>query len=206
MKKNLIVLFLCAIAVLSFIGCTSTSKVESVDSITTTNKVVVVLGKNGVPRPDWVVMDTSTQDVRYAAGYGKMSNLQNSLKKAQAEARNVIAEYVATAVDEIITNYTNDAGESANRQAMDAFETLSKQRAQAVLSGAKQEAFWEDNEGGVWILMSIPMENIASQMYGAAGASTTENAAFKKNDAAVEANNMMNAAIAKYFGAPSVTN
>lgn len=50
------------------------------------------------------------------------------------------------------------------------------------------------------------MENIASQMYGAAGASTTENAAFKKNDAAVEANNMMNAAIAKYFGAPSVTN
>ena len=52
MKKNLIVLFLCAIAVLSFIGCTSTAKVESVDSITTTNKVVVVLGKNGVPRPD----------------------------------------------------------------------------------------------------------------------------------------------------------
>lgn len=187
MKKYLI-LALVAIA-LVLVGCASSEEAVAV---------------NDSGMPEWTYMDMSTQDVHYAVGYANMSNRANSIKRAQAEARNIIAEWVSTAVDEIITTYTNDAGSEGNRQAMDAFETLSKQRAQAVLSGSKQEDMFIDEEGGVYILMSIPVENVASQMYGAAQ-DAVEQTKFEKNAAAQEANNMMNAAIEKYFSNPSVT-
>lgn len=183
MKKALLVISM--IALLVFASCSSTETTE------------VAADPNAMP--EWVYTDMSTQDVHYAVGYGKMSNQMNSIKRAQSEARNAIAEWVNISVEEIITTYTNDAGSDANRQAMDAFETLSKQTATAVLSGAKQENMWIDEEGGVYILMSIPVENVASQFYGAAEEAIAETP-FVKNEAAAEANSMMNDAIAKYFG------
>ena len=183
MKKALLVISM--IALLVFASCSSTETTE------------VAADPNAMP--EWVYTDMSTQDVHYAVGYGKMSNQMNSIKRAQAEARNAIAEWVNISVEEIITTYTNDAGSDANRQAMDAFETLSKQTATAVLSGAKQENMWIDEEGGVYILMSIPVENVASQFYVAAVEAIAETP-FVKNEAAAEANSMMNDAIAKYFG------
>lgn len=153
--------------------------------------------------PEWTYVDQSTQDVHFVVAYAKMSDQPSSIKRAQAEARNLLAEWVNTAVDEIIVTYTNDAGSGTNRQAIDAFETLSRQRAQAILSGASQENMYIDDEGGVWILMSIPVENVASQMYNAASEAVVETA-FERNEAAEEANALMNAAIEKYFSSPTV--
>ena len=200
--KKLVIAALAAILVLA--GCASTEPAAETTNQTAAAQVGQVLGMNGVPMPDWVFSDQSTQDVHFAVGYAKMSNQMNSMKRAQAEARNVIAEWVMTAVDEIITTYTNDAGSDMNRQAMDAFEAVAKQRAQALLSGTKQEDMWIDAEGGVYILMSIPVENVASQMYGAASDAVGQSQ-FVKNEVAAEANEMMNAAIDKYFGSVSVT-
>ncbi len=182
MKKTLLAIMLVAIALLA--GCASTEEAAPVETDGT---------------PDWVHIDISTQDVHYATGYGNMSNKQNSIKRAQAEARNLIAEWVNTSVEEIITTYTNDAGSEANRQAMDAFETLSIQNASAILSGVKQEDMYEEPDGGIWVLMSIPVENVKSQMYGYVE-EAIESTPFERNEAAEEANNMMNNAIAKYFG------
>ena len=200
MKKALPFL-LSVFLLLTVCGCSSTKAPEAVIA-----QRPVVLGNYGIPRPDWVIIDVSTQDVHFAAGYGKMSTLQNSIKRAQAEAKNLIAEWVSTAVDEIIVTYTNDAGTDTDRQALDAFEAVGKQRAQAILSGTKQEDLWEDADGGVWVLMSIPVENVASQMYGAASeAASSANKGFMKNEAAKEANDMLNDAIDKYFSSQSVT-
>lgn len=191
MKKAFVV-FLALAVLFSFVGCASTDKTDTGVS------APVVLGKDGIPRPDWVVSDISTQDVHYAVGYAKMTTFANSQKRALAEGRNLLAEWVSLSVDEIITNYTNDAGEGANRQAMDAFEAISKQQATAWLSGSKQESLWEDAEGGVYVLVSIPVENVKSQMVQLAEGVNEQ--VFEKNEAAEEANKMMDAAIAKYFG------
>ena len=188
MKKALLVISM--IALLVFASCSSTETTE------------VAADPNAMP--EWVYTDMSTQDVHYAVGYGKMSNQMNSIKRAQAEARTLLAEWVNIAVDEIITTYTNDAGSGENRQAVDAFETIAKQRAQAVLSGSTQEAFWVDADGGVYVLMGIPVENVKDQMYGAVTESASQ-AGFEKNEAAAEANAMMNAAIDRFFSSPSVT-
>lgn len=196
--KKVCLLVLCALALFVVVGCASTSPAVNESVKTAASQIPVVLGKNDIPRPDWVFQDQSTAELQYAAGYGKMANTQNSMKKAQTEARNLLAEYVSTAVKEITTTYSNDAGTDGNRQAIDAFESVSMQKSQAVLSGANQMDMWEDVEGGVWILMSIPKANVASQMYDAAKEAASKS--FEKNEAAVEANKMMDDAIAKYFG------
>ena len=202
--KKFAIIAIAALVVLA--GCASTEPTISGENKTVASPVGQVLGLNGVPMPDWVYADQSTQDVHFAVGYAKMSNQMNSMKRAQAEARNVIAEWVMTAVDEIITTYTNDAGSNMNRQAMDAFETVAKQRAQALLSGSMQEDMWIDAEGGVYVLVGIPVENVADQMYGAVSDAIAQTqTAFVKNEAAEEANAMMDAAISKYFGSVSVT-
>ena len=186
--KKLLLAALVALIVLA--GCASTDSAES------------AADPNAMP--EWVMSDQSTQDVHYAVGYAKQATQMNSIKRAQAEARTLLAEWVNIAVDEIITTYTNDAGSGENRQAVDAFETIAKQRAQAVLSGSTQEAFWVDADGGVYVLMGIPVENVKDQMYGAVTESARQ-AGFEKNEAAAEANAMMNAAIDRFFSSPSVT-
>lgn len=194
MKKIFLCLIFLALLFTTF-SCSTMKPNES-----SVAQIPQVLGKYGIPRPDWVYMDISTQDVHYVAAYGKMSTTQNSIKRAQAEAKNLLAEWVSTSVEEIIVTYVNDAGSDANRQAMDAFESISKQKATAILSGTKQEDIWEDAEGGVWVLMSIPVENVASQMYGAVSeAIDSSSKQFQTNAAAKAANDMLTAAVDKYF-------
>ena len=192
MKKILYIL-LALVLVFSVVGCASTEKSEAVEE----TKAPVVLGKDGIPRPDWVVKDVSTQDVHFASGYYKAATYANAQKAAIAEARNALAEWVKTSVDEIITSYRNDAGSGENLQAVQAFETISKQNATAMLSGSIKEDEWVDLDGGVYVLVSIPVENVKDQMVGLSDGIAQQ---FEKNEAAVEANNMMNDAIAKYFG------
>lgn len=193
--KKFSVIFVSALVLVVLASCASTQPAE----VTQTEVQAKNHGLEDLDAPDWFFIKPTAQDYYYEAAYAKQSNLQNSIKRATAEARNLIAEYINTAVDEIITTYTNDAGVDADRQAVDAFETLSKQRAQAIVSGVSVEDRYVDSEGGVYLLVSIPKANIAQEFQATAESS------FKKNAAAAEANNMMNAAIAKYFGSSSVT-
>lgn len=201
MKKSAIVIALSLVLVV-LASCASTSQPAQSGSVTQDSQSAtvqnpVVYGKDGVPRPEWVTKDVSTQDVHFATGYGKMTNFANSQKRALAEARNAIAEWISTSVDEIIVTYTNDAGEGANRQAIDAFETISKQQSTAWISGSMQEALWEDAEGGVYVLVSIPVANVKEPMVEVAEGVNEQ--VFETNEAAAAANAMMDEAIAKYF-------
>ncbi len=182
------------------ISCASTGKGSRQNPIIETPNLPVVLGKNGIARPAWVYTNLSNETTLFATGYGKMATMQNSLKRALAEARNSLSGYISTVTDEIVTMYTNDAGSLANRQVVDAFEVLSKQRSQALIEGSEQESFWEDAEGGIWVLISMPKENIIDDYIFAVDEVTHAADDFEKNEAAKEANRMMNEAIQKYFG------
>lgn len=157
-------------------------------------------GLEDLDAPDWFFNVPEEENVHYEVAYAKMANLQNSIKRATAEARSLIAQYIATATDTIVTIYTNDAGEDTNRQALDAFEDLSKQRAQAIVSGVVIKDRYIDDEDGVYVLVAIPTENLSQEFQATADES------FKKNAAAAESNKMMNAAIAKYFNNTYITN
>jgi hypothetical protein len=175
-------------AVLALGGCATTKGAEENGPA-----VSQIIGAEGIPQPDWVNKTVSTQDMHFETGYGKMSNKQFSIKRATVEAKNKIAEWVNTSVKEVVLTYMNDAGSGDNRQAIDAMETISKQVAEASLSGVSTESMWVDPDGGVWVLCSIPIANI-EQSFEQAAEVVAE--AFSENDAATAANAKMREAFA----------
>lgn len=188
MKKVSIVL-ISLVLLFSLIGCATTDKADSEPKPVKK----VILGADGIPQPDWVFKTVSAQDVHFESGYGKMSNKQNSIKRATVEAKNKIAAWVSTSVKEVVVTYVNDAGSGDNRQAIDAMESISQQVAEATLSGVSTEEMWVDSEGGVWVLCSIPLANIEKSFEPAAAAVAE---AFVESDAAAAANAKMKDAFA----------
>jgi len=188
MKKVLIVL-VAVLMVVGLTGCASTKK----DSPPPAPPRKVILGADGIPQPDWVYKNVSSQDVHYESGYGLMSNKQNSIKRATVESKNKIAAWVSTSVKEVVITYVNDAGSGDNRQAIDAMESISQQVAEATLSGVTTEEMWVDIEGGVWVLSAIPIANVEKSFEPAAEAVAE---AFVESDAAAAANAKMKDAFA----------
>lgn len=184
----MLIILVSALLLFSIVGCATTKKVEAPKPAK-----VVILGADGIPQPDWVYKTVSAQDAHYESGYGKMSDKQNSIKRATVEAKNKIAAWVSTSVKEVVVTYVNDAGTGENRQAMDAMESISQQVAEATLSGVSTEEMWVDAEGGVWVLCSIPLANIEKSFEPAAEAVAE---AFVESDAAAAANAKMKDAFA----------
>ena len=179
MKKVLIVLFT-VLVMFMFASCASTN----------------AGGETMLPDNWWDNPPADTADVHYEIGYAKGSTLQISRDWAKANANTALAQYVSNTIDAIVTTYVNDAGEVGqqgnNMQALQAFESVSKQRAQATLTGVTFK-FQSMDDGGVYVLASLPIGPLAEELK----ATVTES--FVKNEAAEEANRMMNAAIDKYF-------
>jgi len=128
-----------------------------------------VVGAEGVTRPDWVrQLGKKEKGLHFEVGYGKMSNYATSLKKAEADARNKIAFWVQTDVNTVLKTSTQDAGIGDQRELIEYMEEISKQTAQVSISGAAIEDSWEDEDGGVYVLMSYDIdqaaENLANQM------------------------------------------
>ena len=188
--KKFLVMLLAFVTVFSMMSCASTEAPAA-------EQKVVVLGKNGIPMPDWVNADASTQDYLKVSGLAKKTNEAISTKAAEMDARTQMAEYISSSIKEITTTYVNDAGEGSNRQALDAFESIAIQQAEAILHGSKREAKWVAADDTVYVLVSIPTANIEEQLYGIAEAVNEE--VFKENDAAAAANTKMKDAIHDYF-------
>lgn len=179
MRKTIIVLFL-VLAIFMFASCASTNDV----------------GEAKFSDDWWDNPPADTADIHYEVGYAKGSSLQISRDWAKANANTALAQYVSNTIDAIVTTYVNDAGEVGqqgnNMQALQAFESVSKQRAQATLTGVTYK-FQSMDDGGVYVLASLPIGPLAEELK----ATVTES--FVKNEAAEEANRMMNEAIDKYF-------
>lgn len=188
MKKTAILL-LSALVIMTIASCASTTD------------GTVVLGKDGVPRPDWVTANISTDEIHYEVGYAKLSNFANSRSRALANGRELLAQWVNTFPQFVTTYYGNDAGEGENRQFLDVFETLSIERSNAWLRGSTQEEIWIDAEDGVWVLVSIPVANVTEPI--AELAEEVAEQEFSENEAAAAANAKMNEAIERYFGSLS---
>ncbi|ADY14218.1 hypothetical protein [Sphaerochaeta globosa] len=159
------VLLILIAAVLLFGGCSKNRNKENVEPVMT-----VVLGMDGIPQPEWVNNDIVSAQVLYVRGYGKMSDRQISIKRATAEAKSEIAEWVSTKVKETLVNYITDTGNRDNQQALDAIEVISGQVAEATLNGVVAEDLWADAEGGISILFSLSISNVEKAFAPAAEA------------------------------------
>lgn len=205
--KKFALLTVSILMLLTLAGCASTAAADAAE-VPAEEAVVVeepvkapeVYGKYGIPMPDWVAYGKADdENTLYATATAKMSTSQNSRTRALAEARATFAMRIQTIVEGIIVTYTNDAGDQYTRQAVDAMETVMKNKVNTIVSGVKEEAFWEDENGEVYVLVSMPRENLKYELIEATN-EVFEAPEFEKNDAAVESNRMMQEAIQKYFG------
>lgn len=132
----------------------------------TQNKNVV--GKNGIKRPDWVIHDESNKKTLYTAGYGTGRTFETAKMKAELNANAEIALWISTSVDTVrerfITESVDIMGAEQTELYMDHFTSASAEVGKAILSGVTEVDFWEDAEGGVWVLHSIPKANIEAQV------------------------------------------
>ena len=90
------------------------------------------------PMPEWVYKDLSTADIHYSVGYGKGNNI-----------------YESTAVYEIPIK-REDSPETS----------IWQQNANAFLKDINIEDIYIDEDNGVFILISMPVEYALPQMYG----------------------------------------
>jgi hypothetical protein len=181
MKK--IVSLLLAVGLLMFfvVGCASSKE-------TSEPEIPVIIGAEGIPQPDWVNAIPKDPELHYETGYAKLSTKANSIKRAQADAKEKISQWINTTVDTVVLNYTSDMGSQDDRQALEAFESISRQTSSNALMGVTQEAVWVDPDNAVWVLLSMPKENTAKAFEEA----TQE---FSLNEAALYAEYKMDGAL-----------
>lgn len=185
MKKILLSL-LVVISLFSMVGCATAPKAELAVPEVTNTKLDQL--------PDWILTTPKSADMHYAIGTAKAANLQTSIKRAEAEGRTSISEWIKTSVKEVIKTYVNDAGSGDNRQNLDAFEAISVQVSESVLSGVTREKLYQADDGTVYVLMGIPLSNVEKSFEPASQAVAD---AYEENEAAAAANEKMADAFAK---------
>jgi hypothetical protein len=139
MKRNVVFLIIASIILLLVsMGCATTNPDGS---------------------PKWTTDPPSNWRTYYSAGYGKLSNVQNSRMRAEALAMDGIARWASTTVQGALTNYFQDSGTSGE-QSLEMMENISRQIVNISLRGAKVEEQYVDASGGVWVLVSFPVKNL----------------------------------------------
>lgn len=141
----------------------------------------------------WNTPPADTAEIHYEVGFAKGTNLQTSRDWAKANANQALAQYISNTVDSIVTTYVDDAGEIAsnNMQSLQAFQSVSKQRAQATLTGVRYR--FQQADGGVYALAELPIGQLAESL------KQTVQESFVENEASVAAKEEMSKAIDKYF-------
>ena len=124
--------------------------------------LITVLGcstTNSDGSPKWTTDPPSNWRTHYSAGYGKLSNVQNSRMRAESMAMDSIARWASTTVQGALTNYFQDTGTSGG-QSLETMENISRQIVDISLKGAQVEEQWVAPDGGVWVLVSFPVKNL----------------------------------------------
>ena len=145
-----------AAALLAFIGCSSSPSTTGM--ATSIDETI-----GGVPA--WVVnMSLKSDAAHYEVGYGKGASRATAQKKAEADARNKIAMWLEADVYTVLQTYTQEAGIGDEIEVIEFMEEVSRQTAEASLSGAAIESVYVDWDGGVYVLMSYGMDALAENL------------------------------------------
>lgn len=185
----LLVLMLAALAV----SCKSTNHEVALSQ----NKGVV--GKNGIPRPDWVIYDQSNEKNHYASGFGTGKTFEVARQKAQLNADAEIALWISNSVQAVRDRYIEDNIIGETETYIDKFVSTATQSGQALMSGVTEIDYWEDGDGGVWVLRCIPVANVKAQIEAVIASTCADKSLFAEStdtDAVME---KLNSVLDEYF-------
>jgi len=191
MKKS-IVYVSCILLFLLAVSCTTNHKVAL-----SQNKNVI--GKNGIKRPEWVLHDQSNQVTHYASAFGTGHTFETAKQKAKLAADAEIALWISTSAEAVRDRHIEESSIDGVENYMDSFLSTMRETAKAVLSGVTEEDYWEDIEGGVWVLVSIPVANIKAQIQTAIETTGADRTLFASEEDAALVMAKLEKALDAYF-------
>ena len=121
--------------------------------VTSMQQMIPEVGKNNIPRPNWVVKVPEDDYWHYEKGYAKADSFNASLNQATKKALLAVAEWSGTDAYEF---YYNDGTEVSDDMYIDTGSTV---------KGREIAEYWEDAEGGIWVLVRIPVEKEEDYTY-----------------------------------------
>lgn len=191
--KKIAILLLCILALGLVVSCATKNHEVALSQ----NKPVK--GKNGILRPDWVIWDQSNIINHYVSGYGTGTTFEIAKQKAQLNADAELAIWVSDSVKAVRERYISENVIADNRTYVDKFESTATEMGTAVLSGVKEVDYWEDIDGGVWVLRSIPVANVRDQINTAISTTCADETLFSSSAEAKEVMEKLEKALDEYF-------
>lgn len=156
--KKMIIIMMAIIAVFTLASCRTGVRLVNEDGIVTFEKVTIIKGKYGEIRPSWATkLAYSDKTYFYGVGYAKYSDENDARKLATVEAKNTLTETIWTTSAEVINTYASELGKT--------YEIVSRQKASAVLSGFEVSDEWVAEDGTVFVLGKIKIDNVVDQLY-----------------------------------------
>ena len=114
--------------------------------------------------PEWFLMPPIAEDAIYVLGMASMHDLAKSREAAIARARADIAFQVNVRVEAMIIDYYQEAGVDDNTQAIQFYETISKQIAEINLTNAVTKAVEIGDDGTVYAMVEYPMGEMIDEV------------------------------------------
>lgn len=104
---------------------------------------IVEIGKSNIPRPDWVIKAPEDAKYHYEKAYASGGTLITNLENASAKCREYLAAYLET---KVATVSKTENGVLSNTQSTEIKTSVTR---------SELVEYWEDANGGVWVLMRI---------------------------------------------------
>ena len=193
--KKIAIILLCIMALGLIVSCATKNHEVALSQ----NKAVK--GKNGIKRPDWVIYDQSNIINHYAAGYGTGKTFEIAKQKAVLNADAELALWVSNSVQAVRDRYIEESYVGESETYIDSFVSTSTERALAVLTGVKEIDYWEDIDGGVWVLRSIPVANVREQINAAIETTCADRTLFAADTDVMAVMAKLEKALDEYFPA-----
>jgi len=159
----------------------------------------VVLTESSMP--DWI-NEVPPEDMVYGIGFADNAQVSLRMTMAEQRARVNIAQQLSSRVQSMVSDYSREAGGIDNTAALQFQEAVSRQLAQADLSGAVLDKRETTRDGkGIWVRVKMSRNQAAEEAKKAYNSEAARYAEFK-ND---EAQALMSTELDKAFGAPTPT-
>ena len=116
--------------------------------------------KNKDNSPIWTTEIPKSDKLLYGVGKAKLSNISNSQDAAYANATSDLAKKISVRIEEATSVYSQNAETSIKN----VYESIKIASVSLTLKGVETEDKWVDEDGTVWILVSVKVKNLP-QMY-----------------------------------------
>ena len=172
MKKGIVAVLILALAIFAF-SCSSGPAAAA--------------GVSDPTMPPWV-NEQPPEDMLWGIGVSSNAQQQMRLTMADSGARQDIARQLQTLAQGMVTDYSREAGGINNTAAMQFQESVSRQIAQATLTGAVRDVMWTTADGKtLWMRLKMSKadaaKTAADQAQKAIDSEAARYAEFKAMDA-----------------------